>query len=380
MSKFRTFFTEYYLDKPLIYSKKAYYAAVLGCFIITMILFTFPLALYDLGFDPARIGVLLFILALGLLSLVLVRRGYLESAVNVLLALGIMRILMLFPDPYAILFYITTAVILISYAICQVKRYQVVVPSILILMIHAVKLWEQFRLFRAGWTDQLDMDMHFFGFLHVVLLGIIGLFIVYIITSEIRKSEELIQSRETLTEYTTQLQELNRLLDDAASRDRLTGAYNRRKMDEIIAHEASKGIEDPLILSIIMFDMDDFKQVNDSYGHVTGDEVLARTAQTVLAEIRKTDYLIRWGGEEFLVLLFREEPGGTRDMAERLRHLIAEQRYRLLKDQEISVTASFGYAVHQDHETLDTLISRADEALYLSKRSGKNQVTGDPET
>lgn len=379
--KFKAFYTDSYRDKPLIYSKKASYAAVLATFIVSMITITFPLALYDLGFDPLMISTLLGILALALSSLLMIRKGSLEAAVNVLLTLGTMRILMLFADPYAILFYVTTAVIIISIAICQVKQYQIVLPSVLILIIHGAKLWQQYRLFKEAWITQVVLDMHFFGFLHVILLEIIGFFIVYIINSEIRKSEELIASRETLTQYTSQLQELNLLLEDAASRDRLTGAFNRRKMDEIIAHEANRDLDGPQFLSLIMFDMDDFKQINDTYGHKTGDEVLARTAQTVLAEIRKTDYLIRWGGEEFLVLLFREEPGGTQDMAERLRHLIAQLRYKLPGEHEhgISVTASFGYAIQQDNETLDMQINRADSALYAAKRAGKNCVSGESE-
>ncbi len=378
MKRFPVYFTENYRDQPLIYSKKAYYAAVLATFIVCMIALTFPLALHDLKYDPMMITVLLTVLAMGLASLFLIRTGHLEAAVNVLLVMGIMRILMLFPAPYAILFYVTTAVILISFAICQVRPYQIIGPSAVILIIHALKLRQQFRLFNAAWIDQVVLDMHFFGFVHVVLLEIIGFFIVYIINSEIQKSQELADSQKILAQNASQLQALNVLLEDAASRDHLTGAFNRRKMDEIVALESRRGIDGPMFLSMIMFDLDDFKLVNDSYGHKAGDEVLSRTAQTVLSEIRKTDYLIRWGGEEFLVLLFREEPGGTEDMAERLRHLIEQQRYKLptFPGKYITVTASFGYAIQREGEALDSQINRADKALYISKRTGKNKITG----
>jgi len=374
-----SYLTAAYGKQPLIYTKKAVYASLLCLFIIGILLFTLPLALRDLEYAPVPVAVLVAILLLCLLSLRLIRRGHLESAVNILLALGFIRVLMLFPDAYAILMYITSAVIIISTAICQIRPYQIVAAPLLIFGVHSAKLSQQAVLYQNGQISHLVFDMHLYSFLHVCALILVSFFIVYVIRSEIQKSEALISSQQQLSSYAEKLEELNALLEDTASRDRLTGAYNRRKMDEIIRHEAQRHDGSPLKPAMVMFDLDAFKLVNDTYGHQAGDVVLARTAQTVLGEIRKSDYLIRWGGEEFLLLLFRETPEGTRDTAERLRKLISLQRYHLpgAPEEGVAVTASFGYATPRQEETAEGQINRADTALYEAKRAGKNCVVGE---
>lgn len=377
MKRLYHYLTHAYHTQPLIYTKKATYAALLNLFVICIILFTLPLALRDLRYAPIPVVALFTILLLCLVSLTLVRRGHLEQAVNILLLLGILRIMMLFPEAYAILLYLTSAVVIVSTAICQIRAYQMVLVAVMVFSIHSAKLIEQTVRFHAGLIQLLELNMHIYGFLHILVMELIGFFVIHIIRSEIRKSEELVVSQTQLSNYAERLKGLNALLEDAASRDQITGAFNRRKMNELMNPGPNQG-DGPTAYSMVMFDLDDFKQVNDTYGHQAGDEVLAGTARTVMAEIRISDALIRWGGEEFLLLLHSETPDGTRETSERLRKFIEQKRYHLpgAPKEGIFVTASFGYADPRPGETQDQQISRADACLYEAKRAGKNRVIG----
>jgi diguanylate cyclase (GGDEF)-like protein len=166
------------------------------------------------------------------------------------------------------------------------------------------------------------------------------------------------------------LQELARDLRFQATTDHLTGLSNRLKFNQALAADISRSIRYKTSLSLVLYDVDNFKAVNDTYGHQFGDKVLIQLSQLVPSLLRNTDLLARWGGEEFVILM----PGSDGEMAsqaaEKLRNAIDQ-----IKSDEIgTVTCSFGVAQYEDGDTAEALISRADDALYRAKLNGRNQV------
>ena len=166
-----------------------------------------------------------------------------------------------------------------------------------------------------------------------------------------------------------EIREAEGRLKKLATTDELTQAYNRSMFEEIIGSEMDRAARVKQPLSVIIFDIDRFKAVNDSFGHLTGDNVLRTLAALAMEYIRESDYLVRWGGEEFLVV----SPGTgivkAVMMAERLRNVMSEHVFEYIGP----VTASFGVAEYREGESRDGLILRADTAMYNAKRM-RNRV------
>lgn len=152
--------------------------------------------------------------------------------------------------------------------------------------------------------------------------------------------------------------------------DPLTGIYNRRFFMQILEQEMGRVRRNKKTFSLIMFDLDHFKNVNDRFGHAVGDTVLRNVVGTVKRRIRKTDYFTRWGGEEFIILLPETSLNNAVNLAEELRRKISE----IELDDVGKVTASFGVTEYRDTDTVDTVLLRVDEALYEAKESGRNCV------
>lgn len=152
--------------------------------------------------------------------------------------------------------------------------------------------------------------------------------------------------------------------------DRLTGVRNRNAVEEAFLREAalSRRYGDPLAL--VVFDLDDFKRINDTHGHVIGDRVLRAVARTVAASLRRSDVLARWGGEEFVILLPHTDLAAATEVAEKVREAVASSSVSGVRP----VTASFGVTQYGREEELHDLVARADQALYTAKRLGKNRV------
>lgn len=168
----------------------------------------------------------------------------------------------------------------------------------------------------------------------------------------------------------TRRKKLEDELKHLATTDRLTGAFNRLKFDEIIALEIARAKRYNSPLSLLMFDIDKFKNVNDVYGHDIGDLVLKTTANLILTNIRKMDYFFRWGGEEFLILATNANLEGALTIAENIRHIIEGHTFDVVK----RVTISIGVSRFKEDIMVDTFIKRADEALYRAKENGRNRV------
>ena len=158
-----------------------------------------------------------------------------------------------------------------------------------------------------------------------------------------------------------------------AHTDALTGALNRRRFIEVAERELQRARHQGASISVLMLDVDDFKKINDLHGHHTGDEVLRAVAHACGLALRPADPLARWGGEEFVALLPGARAPDAEKVAQRLRETIAAARTG--SGGALWVTASIGVAVDKgDAHGLEHLIARADEAMYVAKRSGKNAV------
>jgi diguanylate cyclase (GGDEF)-like protein len=169
---------------------------------------------------------------------------------------------------------------------------------------------------------------------------------------------------------------LHRVVERQAVTDALTGLANRRQFYEVLGREYERAQRFGQPVSLILLDIDDFKQINDSRGHLAGDAVLHSVAATVAEVIREIDLASRYGGEEFAVLLPQTGPEGAAHLAERLRSEIAARSIRFGTEEIAGVTASFGVAAGPDDQmTQIDLIASADAALYQAKREGKNHVT-----
>ena len=152
--------------------------------------------------------------------------------------------------------------------------------------------------------------------------------------------------------------------------DDLTGAYNRRHLDQTLRQAIEQAQRYARPLAAILLDIDSFKRVNDTYGHAAGDAVLIGTARVIRQQMRTTDTFGRWGGEEFLIIALETNRPQAHLLAERLRTIVAQQIY----DQDGSVTASFGVAICRADDSAEALVGRADDALYRAKRHGRNRV------
>ena len=159
-------------------------------------------------------------------------------------------------------------------------------------------------------------------------------------------------------------------LERRANYDTLTGIYNRNTFAKIYNYISKDNLSYPI--GFILFDLDNFKEVNDRFGHPVGDKVLKAVAEVVRNKLRKTDIFARWGGEEFTILLPHTDAEGSLKVAEKLRKTLENLYIPELNGRKI--TASFGVTVVKKGEPLEEVFSRADKALYKAKEKGKNRA------
>ena len=190
----------------------------------------------------------------------------------------------------------------------------------------------------------------------------------------VRQNEELRRMNAELEDIvaarTEELVEKNRLLEVLSVTDKLTGLYNRRKLDELLDEELIRARRYKVEVSIIMLDIDHFKRVNDTYGHGVGDDVLVGMARLLREHTRDADALGRLGGEEFVVVCRHSNAEACLQSAIKLREAIAAHHFPGVGQ----VTSSFGIASCRPDDTAATLLARADAALYRAKYAGRNRV------
>ncbi len=172
------------------------------------------------------------------------------------------------------------------------------------------------------------------------------------------------------------INDLQHTLRHLASKDPLTGLLNRRAFDEIFARELDRSRRYCHDVSICLVDIDHFKSFNDTYGHDVGDEVLVAISKAFKASVRASDFVARWGGEEFVLLLTETDGEGAHLMVDRLRKRVADSSL-LASRPDIKVTFSGGLvSVSGPHTSLDldAILKTADDALYRAKEAGRNRI------
>ncbi|NUT61761.1 GGDEF domain-containing protein [Herbaspirillum sp. C9C3] len=180
---------------------------------------------------------------------------------------------------------------------------------------------------------------------------------------EVEKAEERIQALEQ------QLQQMGELVRE----DQLTGSLNRRGMDESLDREIANALRRETPLCVALLDLDDFKRINDTHGHATGDEVLVHMVQVIRETLRKLDVIARFGGEEFVVLMPETSPQDAVQIITRVQRELTKRIF-MHESQRLLITFSAGVAVYQPGESQADLLKRTDVALYKAKNAGKNRI------
>jgi diguanylate cyclase (GGDEF)-like protein/PAS domain S-box-containing protein len=171
-------------------------------------------------------------------------------------------------------------------------------------------------------------------------------------------------------ERTAELNKALKDMEELAVTDKLTKLYNRHRIDEALDIEITKSERYGTHFGVLILDIDNFKMVNDNYGHYAGDVVLKEFADILSRYVRESDTLGRWGGEEFVIIVPDSNKDSILHFAQRLREIIQEYKFDVVGN----ITASIGTTLYINNDTPESLISRADSALYQSKNSGRNCV------
>ncbi|WP_181918257.1 MULTISPECIES: diguanylate cyclase [unclassified Wenzhouxiangella] len=292
-------------------------------------------------------------------------------------------------DPGALQFYFAP-ILLLPLGLWAALRFKVHVAALIAALISLLAVshlvagiypYPQVSSGQAVWLTQ-----EYLGIVVVVTVGLA------ILMHELREQREQLLVQEldlhasnvrleaVVDERTNELKRTNEKLHKAnqrlkalATTDFLTGFSNRRHFEELGQRQLKRVAAASESASLITFDLDRFKQVNDRYGHSMGDEVLRQLSNSVNNELRPSDLCGRSGGEEFVILLMQADSNQACQVAERIR-LGIEALNIEHQSQVIRVTASFGVAEWNGHEALDTLMQKADRALYRAKRLGRNRV------
>ena len=203
--------------------------------------------------------------------------------------------------------------------------------------------------------------------LPVFLIGIFFLFSINEVRAR-KKTEDL------LKDSVTELQSYQNILENAAKLDFLTSCYNRRGFKERFQEKLEMQGEKKIPIAFILGDIDCFKKLNDTYGHNAGDQVLVEVSACMKKNISDMDILCRWGGEEFLIVLFERDFEKVLHIAENIRKEIEAIEINWEDSCNIKTTITFGVAEYNDDDSIETIVSKADTALYFGKANGRNRV------
>lgn len=279
-------------------------------------------------------------------------------------------------------FYFTfqTAFLLMTYSVLHDAILKnSITPAILADAVNSLALWSAIFMLAVFLTLKPDMSVFFiaYAFLGLVLLGVITLIPLWSLHQ--LTSEYLfrwVNPLAGLMIVILLLQRMGTLQQRQASVDALTGALNRHTLVPTLEHEISRALRYERPLTLILLDIDHFKDINDTFGHLVGDHVLIVVASLLRDSIRSTDYLGRWGGEEFLIILPETEALVAEKLAERLCDSIRQKQYGEVEQ----VTASFGVTTYKTGQTLEDVQQAVDMAMYQAKKGGRDQVVSFPST
>lgn len=196
-------------------------------------------------------------------------------------------------------------------------------------------------------------------------------------TRELRLSDEVCAAQEQVKHAENKIESLKDELEqlrELVQTDQMTGALNRRGLNEVFAREAARADRHAHPLSLALLDLDDFKAINDTYGHAFGDRALIHLASTAREVLRPSDVIARFGGEEFVILLPDADTEEAILVIRRLQNSLVKHFLITDDEQLLPFTFSAGVASRSFSENQNSLISRADNALYQAKRAGKNRI------
>ena len=208
------------------------------------------------------------------------------------------------------------------------------------------------------------------------MVQVYGLFARQLHMKQIISHFEMQKLTKEVTQKNEELLRLVETVERLAAHDPLTNCLNRRALAQRYGHSGSRGPSSQSssdLLGVIMIDADHFKKINDHYGHEAGDQVLVAMVGRIAAQLRTSDSLARWGGEEFLCVLPGVQMDGLLTRAERIRRAIADHPVSC-KSHSLQITASLGVALMREQESFEDAVNRADQALYLAKRAGRNRI------
>ncbi|MBN7774319.1 diguanylate cyclase [Clostridium aminobutyricum] len=186
-------------------------------------------------------------------------------------------------------------------------------------------------------------------------------------------NEELLKANNMIAKKNEALENALLQLAELATTDSLTNLYNRRYIMERINEEVIRYRQTGRVFSLVICDIDYFKQINDQYGHDFGDYCLKEISKVILINVREADIVSRWGGEEFLIFLSETDKRSAYKLAERIRFAISKMSIRY-NDIDISMTVTIGLSEYNGNSKVEESIKRADIALYRGKSDGRNRV------
>lgn len=194
--------------------------------------------------------------------------------------------------------------------------------------------------------------------------------VVFIFCLILYWNRKIAKSNELLKQAQKDIEVKNKKLERLATIDKLTNLYNRRKLEELLQLEINRCERFDCNFSLTILDIDHFKEVNDTFGHQTGDNVLIEIANILRNSLRKTDFVGRYGGEEFIIVCFESNEDEIVKVINQIRKTIENHDF----EQVGTKTVSFGVTIFKQGDTIDTIIKRADNALYEAKERGRNKV------
>ncbi len=206
---------------------------------------------------------------------------------------------------------------------------------------------------------------------HAVLM-VIALTTVYVLGAQLAKIRAGLRKRKD------ELQAALQRIETLATIDMLTGLLNRREMHNVLDRQEKMTSRNEQGFCVCMIDIDFFKKINDTHGHNTGDEVLRTFAATAKSALRDTDVISRWGGEEFLVMMMGSDVASAQAVVERVHAAVKDMTVQTAKGETLKMTFSAGLARYRPGEPMDSVIERADRALYRAKSSGRDRTVIDP--
>lgn len=327
------------MDLSFYERKKAEYMVYFLVSFILIVPFVFISGVAAHGLSLIRIARASIFFISFIVMLFIIKRGWLVCAINISICAGFVRIIMLHFDGDIYQFIMMIALVPLIIGVVGTKMYQPISTYVFCVIIMLYKFWKFVRV------DVNEALQFFYGILIYCFFLYMLTNIVKIINKEINESEKL---------------------QIIAYQDSLIGLNNRRKL-----YLYSDSEEDFIVnASLVMIDIDHFKMINDTYGHVAGDEILKTLSKCISRVVRAEDMICRWGGAEFVLLAKNTGIYETSQLAEQLRKAVEAEQFNINR----KVTISLGVAEFKECENLNQLIDRADGALYRAKENGRNRV------